>query len=605
MQTTENVLKVVGERGQAGKPLTRLYRQLYKPELYLLAYDSIRANRGAITKGVNEQTLDGMSTNRIDKIIEKLKTGNYRWEPAKRVYIPKADGKGQRPLGMPTGDDKVLQSAMKLLLEAYYEPTFSDVSHGFRTGKGCHTALRQIKERHEHVSWFVEADIRDAFGSIDHEILLEIMGKNIKDGRFLKLVKGLLKAGYMENWMMYNTMSGTPQGGVISPLLSNIYLNELDKWMEGKLLPKYNRTAVAKRGGRRRNPEYANLSSKIDRLKRQGKLEEANEVRKIRKPMPYVMVNDPKYRKLSYTRYADDFILSFAGPKNEAEDIKREIKEFLWENLKLELSAEKTLITHSRTDKAKFLGYELRIMQDTKNRKRANGKMWFGIPHETIVRTRRKYMKRGKIVHRPEWIERSDYEIVKTYQSELRGLIEYYKMAHNLATKSRGIRWVVGGSMFKTLAAKHKSSKKKMSKKYKTTKVVGGQTYTVHEVEIDRTDKGKKPLKTHFGGISVKRQSSIKVADVSLEPRFNSRSDLLTRLMADKCEMCGCDGPVEVHHINALKNVHKRGRKRRPAWMVRMSAMIRKTLIVCKECHVAIHASVHRKEWDTYSNELN
>ncbi len=601
MQKAESTLKVIGKRGEQGKTLHRLYRQLFKPELYLLAYDGIRANRGAITKGISDDTLDGMSMHRIDRIIKKVKTETYRWNPTRRVYIPKADGKKQRPLGIPSGDDKLLQAAMKLLLEAYYEPTFSEFSHGFRTGRGCHTALKEIKRNHESVSWFIEADIRDAFGSIDHEILLSIMGKKIKDGRMLRLIGGLLKAGYMENWAVFNTLSGTPQGGVISPLLANIYLNELDSWMEDKLLPLYNRSLSGKRGGKRINPEYNRLTAKMAGLKKKGNLETVKELRKIQRTMPSVIVDDPGYRKLSYIRYADDFLLSFAGPRGEAEDIKAQIKEFLAERLNLTLSEEKTLITHSRTQKAKFLGYELRIMHST-NRRKANGALWFGVPQETVTKAMRKYTRKGKIHHRPELMVRSDYEIVDTYQSEVRGLVEYYKMAHDLSTKMKGVKWVAGRSMLKTLAAKHKSSSEKMSRKYKTVKTIGGTNYRVHEVVIER--ENKKPLKTHFGAISLRRQSSIRVADISTQPRFNSRSDLLVRLLADKCEMCESDGMVEVHHVNALRNVMKKGRREKPVWFRRMAAMNRKTLITCIPCHKAIHNRVHRPEWDTYTDEL-
>jgi group II intron reverse transcriptase/maturase len=489
---------------------------------------------------------------------------------------------------------------MKLLLEAYYEPTFYDTSHGFRANRGCHTALKQIKQKHEFVSWFIEADIRDAFGSIDHEILIEIMGRKIKDGRMLRLTSGLLKAGYMENWMTFNTLSGTPQGGVISPLLSNIYLNELDRWIEDTLLPKHNRS-LRSRGGRRPNPEYSKLDTQIRRLKRERDWKAIEKVRKMKLHIPAVMMNDPGYRKLSYIRYADDFLLSFAGPKTEAEDIKGEIREFLAETLKLELSTEKTLITHSRTENARFLGYNLRIMH-SKDRKRANGKLWFGIPREVIISAMQKYTRKGKIHHRPELLDRTDYEIVNTFQAEYRGMVEYYKMAHNLQKRMNHMKWVISSSMLKTLAAVHKTSSEKMSKKHKTLKEVEGRTYVVHEVVKHRD--GKKPLKTHFGGIPLHRTTGIKVADVSLQPRYNSRSDLLTRLMAEKCEMCGATDKIEVHHINALKNVHQKGRKRRPVWMVRMSAMRRKTLIVCKQCHVAIHNSVHRPEWNTYKDEL-
>ena len=210
MQKIETVLNVIQSRGKQGKSLERLYRQLFKEELYKKAYAEIYANKGAITQGSSNDTLDGMSHKRIAGIIQRVKRTTYRWNPVRRTYIPKGDGR-KRPLGIPSGDDKLLQAAMKILLEAYYEPQFSKRSHGFRPGRGCHTALKQIRESHRDTSWFIEGDIKGCFDNIDHETLLGIMGERIKDQRFLNLVKYLMKAGYMEDWKWYGTYSGTPR----------------------------------------------------------------------------------------------------------------------------------------------------------------------------------------------------------------------------------------------------------------------------------------------------------------------------------------------------------------------------------------------------------
>ncbi len=597
MQNATTVLSVIQKRGREGQPLERLYRQLFNMELYKAAYSQIYANDGATTPGSSGTTLDGMSVNRWERTISQLRDETYRWEAVRRTYIPKKRG-GQRPLGMPGGDDKILQSVMKLLLEAYYEPRFSDRSHGFRPGRGCLTALVQISQRHRDVSWFIEGDIKGFFDNIDHEILVGILSKEIQDGRFLNLVRRLLSAGYMEEWKWHETYSGTPQGGIISPLLSNIYLNVFDRWVEEELLPLYNRKSP---GMTRRpdNPIYRRYSRQRDKAKKSGDRAAYKRYGKLMKTVPSV-IDDDSYRKLEYIRYADDFLLSFSGPKHEAEEIRERIRDFLKRELGLELSMEKTLITHARTEKARFLGYDLHIMR-SQERRTVNGWMWFGVPKEVISEAKKKYMRNDKPVHRNEWILHSDYDIVANFQAEYRGLVQYYIMAHNVASLNE-VEWVTVTSLLKTLAAKHKSSVNKMAKKHKSRMVVDGKPYRVFKVTVER--EGKKPLESHFGAIPLKRNPRPAEIKDALPKFFMCRSELLDRMMAEECEMCGSKGRIQVHHVRKLKDLTKPGRRAKPAWVHRMAAIRRKTLMVCEECHQAIHAGAHRSEWDIWNNLL-
>lgn len=249
MQDAVTVLDVIGKRGARGLPVERLYRQMFNPQLYLMAYGKLYANKGAMTPGVSGETVDGMSLAKIGAIIGALRAERYRWQPVKRVYIPKKNGK-KRPLGLPAWSDKLVAEVVRLLLEAYYEPQFSGRSHGFRPARGCHTALSEVVEVWKGTHWFIEGDISDCFGSLDHEIMIKILAEKIHDGRFLRLIGHMLKAGYLEDWRWHATLSGSPQGGIASPVLSNIYLDRLDQYVEQRLLPEYNL-------GRRRRPNRA------------------------------------------------------------------------------------------------------------------------------------------------------------------------------------------------------------------------------------------------------------------------------------------------------------------------------------------------------------
>ncbi|MBU1879520.1 MAG: reverse transcriptase/maturase family protein, partial [Chloroflexi bacterium] len=353
MQATQTYLEILRDRGERKLPLRRVYRHLQDRELFLRAYAKLYANEGALTPGVDPRdTADGMSLERIDRIIEALRAGTYRWRPVRRAYIPKKSGK-LRPLGVPSWEDKLLQEAVRIVLSAYYEPQFSDASHGFRPGRGCHTALQSILFRWTGTKWFIEGDIKGCFDNIDHDKLLEIIERDIQDGRLIKLLRGMLKAGYMEDWRYHRTYSGAPQGGVLSPLLTNIFLNELDTYVEDELIPQYTR------GRRRRpNPEYVQTSYRKLVARDRNDREEYTRLHAKQGTLPSVDPHDPEYRRLRYVRYADDFLLGFAGPKSEAETIKHLIGEYLSE-LGLHLSEQKTLVTHATSGRARFLGYEV------------------------------------------------------------------------------------------------------------------------------------------------------------------------------------------------------------------------------------------------------
>lgn len=538
-----------------------------------------------MTPGSTEETVDGMSVPKIEAIIDVLRDERYRWQPARRVYIEKPNSDKKRPLGLPTWSDKLLQEVIRLILEAYYEPQFSDRSHGFRPGRGCHTALTEIRRTWKGTAWFIEGDISDCFGSLDHELMLSILAENIHDNRFLRLIGNLLKAGYLEDWRFNKTLSGSPQGGIVSPVLSNIYLDRLDRFVEQTLLPDYNHGT-----GRKHNPEYRRLQGEADQLVKMGKKEEAKNLRKQRKSIPSLDPHDPNYQRLRYVRYADDFLLGFNGPRKEAEEIKRRLGAYMQERLQLELSEPKTLITHARTKAARFLGYEVTVIDggrhDKKGRRITNGVIGLKVPKDVVKTKCAPYLKHGEPVHRKERTNDSVFSIVARYQQEFRGIAEYYRLAHNLSTRLNRLKWVMEVSLTKTLANKLRISVPKVYDRYQTTIQTDRGPYKGLEVTVERD--GKRPLVARWGGIPLVRRENV-VLDDQPPQVWNQRTEVLERLLADTCELCGSSEEIDVHHIRALKDLRRIGQTETPEWVKHMAARQRKTLVVCRKCHNGIH----------------
>jgi group II intron reverse transcriptase/maturase len=583
MRSAETYLGIIRNRGQRGLPVDDFYRQLRDPAWFLQAYGKIYRNHGAMTRGVTDETVDGMSLPKIRGIIDALRFERYRWTPVRRTYIPKKNGK-LRPLGMPTWSDKLLQEVIRTLLEAYYEPQFSDHSHGFRPARGCHTALREIYFNWRGTVWFIEGDIRGCFDNLDHSVLMTILRERIHDNRFLRLIENLLKAGYLEDWKYHGTFSGSPQGGIVSPILSNIYLDRLDRFVEQTLSPAFTRGKE-----RKPNPQYRTLYDRARYLRRTGRNEEGRTLFKQAQQLPSRLLDDPDYRRLKYVRYADDFLLGFVGTRQEAEDIKHRLAGFLREQLRLELSAEKTLITHARSEKARFLGYELCVTQDdrkhTHGRRSVNAVVSLRVPKDVIKAKCGPYRKGGEPIHRPELLSHSVFDIVARYQSVYRGIANFYEMAHNMRDLDH-LKWVMQRSLTKTLAAKLRISVPKVYERFATTIETEHGPRRVLEVRVERPDK--KPLITRWGGISLAWKLDTTLFDREPVPMINM-AELVDRLLADECELCGSRDEVQVHHLRALKDLQQSGRSEKPLWVRVMAARRRKTLVVCHACHRAIH----------------
>ena len=571
---------------------TRLYRYLLRDDVYEIAYKNLYANQGAATKGTDNDTADGFSQEYIDRIIMELSSGTYEPKPVRRTYREKKNGK-LRPLGIPSFKDKIVQDIIRMYLEAIYEPIFSDRSHGFRPGRSCHTALTQITKGFNGIKWFIEGDIKGCFDNIDHDILLSILTRKIKDSKFINLIRKILKAGYMEEWKYHATYSGTPQGGILSPILANIYLNELDMKID-EIKKTFDKPAK-----RSNTHEYSAKKWQIEKVAKAIKTctnadEKAlliSESKKLKKELCRIPAKDQSDKKIVYVRYADDFLIGVNGTKEECQQIKSLLKEYLTEHLKLELSDEKTKITHS-SDCARFLSYDVRVRRNNQLKKRSDGviQRTLNLSVELLVPLKEKierFMLDNKIViidkdgkfkpmHRNALVNNTDLEIVDNYNAQTRGICNYYSMASNFGRLDYFV-YLMEYSCLKTLARKHQRSIGQMIDKYRY-----GKTWAIPY----ETKSGKRYMPiVRFTDMRAKRKSRYSQdIDKIVNPHYGF-NELDKRISAKKCELCGAENiAFEIHHINKLKNL-----KGKEMWEKVMISRKRKTLVVCKKCHYKIH----------------
>lgn len=605
MRNPKNVLEsLTSKAANEDYHYKRLYRNLYNPEFFLLAYERIQAKPGNMTAGNDGNTIDGMSMKRIDSLIQKLKDFSYQPKPARRTYIPKANGK-MRPLGIPAFDDKLVQEVVRMILESIYEPTFQNSSHGFRPKRSCHTALQYIKRNYTGVKWFVEGDIKGCFDNVDHHVLVRILRRRIKDEYFISLIWKFLKAGYMEDWVYHNTYSGTPQGSLISPILANIYLNELDVFMAKyaesfncgkgrKINPAYKKPLDVRRG---KQEWLKRNSAKISEEKRQKVMAEIQELNNYLSTVPYSDPMDTEYKRVVYVRYADDFLIGVIGSKEDAKQVKTDVGEFIKEQLHLEISPEKTLITHGN-DFARFLGYLVTVSREqnrtrTKNgftRRTYVGKVKLYVPKEKWLNRLLSYgalkisydkahgnKEVWEPVRRPGLIRLDDIEILNQYNAEVRGMYNYYRLANN-ATVLNAFVYVMKYSMYKTFAGKYRTSMRKIIRKYCRNK-----DFTVSY----QTKSGTKSVVFYNQG--VRRNDKVIATenpDIIGRTNENRRYTRLTdRLQGHVCEFCGAETEdIEIHHIRKLKDLSGRAE-----WERHMIARKRKTMALCHSCHVKLH----------------
>lgn len=606
MRNPTEVLRNLSEKSKDEEyRFQRLYRNLYNPEFYWLAFKNIYANDGSMTAGADGTTIDGMSDERIEKIIESLRKRSYQPKPARREYIAKKNSDKKRPLGIQSGNDKLVQEVVKMILESIYEPVFSNKSHGFRPNRSCQTALSQIQKTFTGTNWFVEGDIHACFDSFDHHVIIDLLEKRIDDEAFIQLIWKFLKAGYMEQWTYNRTYSGVPQGSGVSPVLANIYLHELDKYME-KYAEGFNTEAKRKHF----SSAYKSSVSRTYRYRKTGReiwddlndeekkvrIQKLKELEREEKSLTPYVYNDSNYKRVQYTRYADDFIIGVIGSKSDAETIKKDVKEFLQNSLKLEMSDSKTKITHTG-DRARFLGYDITVSRVQTMKKTANGKVQrcqtgvvkLLVPREKWVNKLIEYKaikikinENGKerfvALHRGKLVNQSDIEILARYNAEVRGLYNYYSIADD-SYKIGKFANVMKYSMYKTFACKYKANVHEIKRRY-----CRNDLFTV----AYETRQGTKTTTFYRDGYK-RKDFATKFDNVSELPQFSKyakTNTLKQRVERHTCELCQKDcRKLEIHQIKKLKDL-----KGNAEWMILMKQKRRKTLVVCSDCHALIHS---------------
>ena len=597
MRSPERVLNSLNEHSKdSSYKFERLYRILFNEELFYVAYQKIASNGGSTTKGSDGRSIDEMSLARIETLIASLKDESYQPHPSRRVHIPKKNGK-TRPLGIPAFEDKLVQEVVRMILEAIYEGHFETTSHGFRPKRSCHTALLHIQKTFSGAKWFIEGDIKGFFDNIDHDVLVGILRERISDDRFIRLIRKFLKAGYVEDWTFHNTYSGMPQGGIVSPILANIYLDKLDKYVKEYI--RHFDMGTKRRPGKESNDLANERKRTVRKLKKiKDGTEKAALVARLkaieqeRAAFPSGDEMDGSYRRLKYIRYADDFILGVIGSKEDALRIKEDIKSFLSESLALELSEEKTLITHTGKS-AKFLGYEITVTRNNHQRRDVQGRLRrtygkrvrLNVSMATLRDKLLEYgameikLRNGKEIWKPKCrsglIFNDDLEILDRYNRETVGFCNYYLIANNCVVL-HNFRYIMEYSMYKTFACKYRSTVRKINKKYRLNKL-----FTV-KYEQKGVIKSRTFYKTSF-----KRRTTAFNGSCDIEPYSIadvSRTNLTDRLKAEKCELCGATGKLIMHHVRNLKDL-----KGKESWKRLMSARKRKTIALCPSCHRLRH----------------
>lgn len=580
----------------------RLYRLLYSEDLYVLAYENIKSNAGILTPGVTPYNMDGVSMDRIRKIIESLKDESYRPKPSRRVLIPKMNGK-MRPLGLPDANDKLVQEAVRMILECIYDSpqgaTFSEYSFGFRRNLGCHDALKSVYTQCNYCAWLIKADVKGFFDNIDSHVLIKLLRKRIDDERFIRLIWKFLRAGIMWKGQFCKTTKGTPQGGICSPILANIYLHEFDQYIERLKREKGTQTRPSVRYDRcaaRKN--YFKRKLKRICLQDESRKEIEAKVKALedlQMSIPSKELKDPDKGVIRYVRYADDWIIAIKGSKAFAREIYERCRRFYEEELNLCWNQEKSKLIRTKDEDTEFLGtllhyrnnkqtrylyYQCKGVKCRKRSVRIND-LALNMPKQIILKRLKDKgfltCKNGtyKPRHRTKLLPLSDYEIVMRYNAIMRGIGNYYSFCNN-PSELAYIAYLMKVSLIQTLAGKHQTRCCKILKKYGKTITVpradGKKTVRYSPIESFKRD----PM--NFKTTLIKRDTATDI----LSWAYRSKSWLKDY----GCAICGThQDKIQVHHV---KHIRKSDIKYSGFDKV-MGYINRKQIPVCRKCHLDIH----------------
>lgn len=576
-----------------------LYRLLYKEDIYIAAYEKIKSNKGALTKGSTSETLDGFSAIKIQDIIERMKQNRFVFKPARRVLIPKHGRKSFRPLGLFTASDKVVQEAVRMILEAIYEPLFSENSHGFRPKRSCHTALRQIDREFDGMKWLLEGDIQTAYATVNHGVLLQFLRRSIRDERFIQFINKALKAGYAEKGPVpIVSLVGTPQGSILSPLLFNIYLTPFDHFLE-KLKEKYEKGNAEKK--RSSTTKYNSNATQMAQTRREiegcsdplARKTLKNKLRRLKQQrvqiQPYRDESIPI--RIRYVRYADDWVIGVNGPRKLAEQLKSDVAHFLKGELFLGLSAEKTKITYLKKDIGTFLGYQIRVESSEKvtkirNKnnvtftKRTTGHfVKLDAPIQKIIANlclKGFCDAKGRPLSKRSWTTFDDHVIIQQYNHILHGLFQYYSGADNQRKLIR-IQFILQHSCGCTLAHRHSCSVAKIYAKHSETMTI---TYRI----VKKNGPEEKKIALSLRKFNKSEQRWLISKETFHDP-FQVYAYRRTRSkLYQCCCICGADQHVEVHHIRRI-----RGSIETKGFQEILGILNRKQIPVCRDCHRSIH----------------
>jgi group II intron reverse transcriptase/maturase len=551
----------------------------------ILAYEHIKSKPGNCTPGVDSTTLDNIDLKWFSTVSDDLKAGKFKFSPARRTYIPKPGKKNKkRPLTISSSRDKVVQQAILFILEAIYEPSFLDFSHGSRSGRGTHTALKSIKYKFKEVKWCIEADIESNFPNINHKILLNLLKKRITCSKFLSLIKKSIKAGYVENGKFFESNIGIFQGNITSPILNNIYLHELDVFMAGLIKPFY-------RGKqRKKNPVYRRFQYLME--KAAGDLSTLKKLRKQRRRIISKDPFDPKFKRLHYIRYVDDFVVGVIGSREETIKIQNKIKVFLKNELKLILSPEKTLITHFSKEPIFFLGTyikgtwerEKKLINVKRNgitrKERMTSRTVLKAPIKLLFEkaTLNGFFKKRHGEFIPTKVGRcinlEHEDILRYYNSVIRGVLNYYSFVNNhksLGSFVHGLKF----SCARTLALKYKIRHASKAFKKFGSKLKSPDNSVV--LDIPKTFKATKKFKIN-----------VTVPD---EVIFSNWNNKLTKSNLFKlCVICGSSERIEMHHVRKVKDLKSKAMKKNVDFFTaQMAAINRKQVPLCSAHHKALH----------------